>query len=187
MAELKLRDVRLSFPDLAEAKQYQGQGPFNYGATFLIDPGSASDKAIRAEIERVAKAAWPKTWEKDLATLLANPMKTAYVDGNIKTYDGYAGKMALTSKRKQDDGRPVVVARNGRPVQPGDAGYPYGGCFVNAAVEIWAQDNNYGKGMRCTLVGVMFSKDGDAFGGTRPADANVFADLVVDDEEDALV
>jgi hypothetical protein len=187
MAELKIKNVRLSFPDLFEAKQYQGQGPFNYGATFLVEPNSENDKLIRAEITRVAKAAWPKTWEKDLSALIANPMKTAYVSGDTKTYDGYAGMMALTGKRNQDSGRPVVVNRRGAPVQPGDDGTPYGGCYVNAAVEIWAQDNNYGKGVRCTLVGVMFAKDGDSFGGTKPADANVFADLVCEEEEEALV
>lgn len=187
MAELKLRNVRLSFPDLFEAKQYQGQGPFNYSATFLVEPGSENDKLIKAEITRVVKAAWPKTAEKDLPALMANPMKTAYVSGDLKSYDGYAGMMALTGKRNQDSGRPVVVNRRGQPVQPGDEGAPYGGCYVNAAVEIWAQDNNYGKGIRCTLVGVMFAKDGDSFGGAKPAAANVFDDLVTDKEEDALV
>lgn len=187
MAELKLKNVRLSFPDLFEAKQYQGQGAFNYGATFLVEPGSENDKLIKAEITRISKAAWPKTWEKELAALMANPMKTAYISGDIKTYDGYAGNMALTAKRKQEDGRPVVVNRQGHPVQMGDAGTPYGGCYVHAAVEIWAQDNNYGKGIRCTLVGVMFHRDGDSFGGTKPADANVFSDLVADEEEEALV
>jgi hypothetical protein len=186
MAKLLIKSARLSFPDLAEAKQYQGQGPFNYSATFLVPPDSEADLAIKAEIERVAREAWPKTYAKELPALMLNPMKAAYISGDLKSYDGYAGMMALTAKRKQEDGRPQIEARDGTPVMAGDDGFPYAGCHVHATVEIWAQDNQYGKGIRCTLRGVRFAKDGDAFGGSGHVGADEFAGLIQDDEE-ALV
>ncbi len=40
----------------------------------------------------------------------------------------------------------------------------YAGCYVNFNVDIWAQDGQY-TGIRCSLNGVQFVKDGDAFGG----------------------
>jgi hypothetical protein len=40
----------------------------------------------------------------------------------------------------------------------------YGGCFVNAAVKSWLQDNKHGRGVRCELVAIQFAKDGEAFG-----------------------
>lgn len=187
MAELKLKNVRLAFPDLGEPVQFQGKGSFYRQATFLIDPGSENDKLIKAEMERVAKATWPKTWERELQMSLANPQRACYVSGDIKAYDGFVGKMALSAKRYVDAGRPVIVNRENRPVMPGDEGFPYAGSYVHAVVEIWPQDNEYGKAIRCTLVGVMFYRDGDSFGGTKPADANVFSDLVADEEEEALV
>ena len=36
---------------------------------------------------------------------------------------------------------------------------------MNAIVELWAQDNNYGKRINASLAGVQFAKDGEAFAG----------------------
>ena len=47
-----IKNVRLAFPDVREAVQFQGTGPFNYKATFLVPPGSDADKAILAAIEK---------------------------------------------------------------------------------------------------------------------------------------
>jgi hypothetical protein len=58
-----------------------------------------------------------------------------------------------------------------------DTGVIYSGCFVNAQIDIWAQDNGFGKRINCTLAGVQFAADGDAFGGGRPASADDFDDL----------
>ena len=46
--KLKLTNVRLAFPDLFEAKEFEaGDGKPRYSATFLVEPGSENDKAIR--------------------------------------------------------------------------------------------------------------------------------------------
>ena len=80
--------------------------------------------------------------------------------------------------------RPTVVDRDKTPLTEQD-GRPYGGCFVNAIVELWAQDNQFGKRINATLAGVQFLKDGDAFGGSRPADPDEFE--AVDDNNSDLV
>ena len=183
--KVKLSNVRLSFPDLFEATQFDGKGAFTYGAQFLIEPGSAEDKAVNAALEAVAKEKWGAKATAMLAAAKANPQKICYVNGDTKGYDGYAGMMALSAKRPQDKGRPGVYDRDKSPLQVED-GKPYAGCFVNASVEFWAQDNSFGKALRCTLVGVQFASDGDAFSaGAKPSEDD-FDDVAEGSDADPL-
>lgn len=178
--KIALQNVRLSFPDLFEASEYEGK--FNFGATFLVEPGSATDKAITVAVQEVAKEEWK---EKGAAIVKAaqagGNQKICYWSGDLKTYDGYQGMMALTAKRGQDKGRPLVLDRDKTPLALGD-GKPYAGCYVNASVELWAQDNKYGKTIRCTLLGVQFAKDGDSFSAGSAASEDDFG--VVEGEDD---
>lgn len=184
--KLILPNVRLSFPDLFKAVQFQGQGPFNYRATFLIPEGGKLRKDVDAAIAKVAKEKWGAKAEKImLAANSANGAGMCFNDGNLKEYDGYAGHWYLAATRPQDKGRPAIVDRDKSPLSAED-GKPYGGCFVNVSVEFWAQDNSYGKTVRCGLLGVQFNKDGDAFGGGSPASADGFEDLGVDEEVDDM-
>jgi hypothetical protein len=163
-----LKKVRLSFPDLFEAKDYQDNKKFRYSAAFLITPGSENDKAIQAAILAEAKAKYDKN-PGQIEGWRSNPNKFCYTPGELKQYDGYAGMMALSSHRYQEQGRPGVFDKNKAPLSADD-GKPYAGCYVNAVVEIWAQDGK-NAGMRCGLVSVQFDSDGDAFSsGTRPSD-----------------
>jgi hypothetical protein len=91
--------------------------------------------------------------------------------------------MALSAKNVK---RPTIVDRNGAPLVQAD-GKPYDGCFVLAKVSFWAQDNNHGKAVRASLLGVQFMYDGDSFSAGRVASAEEFEDLTVDDEDDSLV
>ena len=92
--------------------------------------------------------------------------------------------VALSAHRYQEKGRPLVFDNDKSPiyqldntVYPGKEGRIYSGCFVNATVEIWAQDNKNGKGLRCTLLGIQRVRDGDAFGGGSRPDADDFDDV----------
>ena len=167
---------RLSFPDLFEAVQYQGQGPFNYRASFLIDPSHPCKAQIDAAIQAVAKEKWAAKAPQVLAGIVGNSQKCCFVDGNTKAYDGYAGTWALTATRPQEKGRPLVLDQAKQPLVAAD-GKPYAGCYVNASVEFWAQDNSYGKAVRCTLLGVQFARDGDAFTAGAPASPDDFEAL----------
>ncbi|MNP47458.1 hypothetical protein D3C76_1415120 [compost metagenome] len=57
-------------------------------------------------------------------------------------------------------------------------GKPYSGCYVNVIVDIWAQDNSYGKRINAQLQGIQFVRDGEAFsGGGTSADASDFEEI----------
>lgn len=183
--KVRLENVRLSFPDLFEAKQFDGKGAFNFGASFLIEPGSTNDKKVLAELKRVSDEKWGAKGPATLKAAQANPQKICYISGDLKEYDGYAGMMALSSKREIGKGRPGVYGRDKSPLSEED-GIVYAGCYVNASVEFWAQDNSFGKAVRCTLVGVQFCADGDAFSAGSKTDPDDFESLEAPEGEDAL-
>lgn len=176
-----INDVRLSFPDLFEATEIDGDGNFKYRSSFHVIPGSQADKDIRAAIEEVAKAEFKEKADGILAKIAGSKTEICYLDGVKKDAPGV---WILTANRKKADGRPSVVDRDKSPLQPGD-GRPYSGCYVNAKVELWAQSGK-NTGVRCALIAVQFLKDGDAFGNARPADPDGFEDLSVNEPADSL-
>lgn len=69
----------------------------------------------------------------------------------------------------------TVIDRNKSPLTEKD-GRPYSGCRVNAKVDIWAQDNEFGRRINCTITGIQFYDDGPAFGGgAKAADPDEFS------------
>lgn len=161
--KVKLENVRISFPTLFEPQQYKGQGSFNYSAKFIVEPGSPNDKAVREAIAVVAKEKWPKRAEALLEEFQFDKTKYPYIEGKRVSFEGAEGKLVLTAKRQEKQGRPLIVDNDKSPLLSKD-GKPYAGCWVNASIEFWAQDGDT-KGIRCTLRGVQFLRDGDAFGG----------------------
>lgn len=184
--KIKLTDVRITFIDslTGPAKDYQDNKVFRHSATFLIEPGSANDKAILSAIDVEAKASWAKKATAMLESIRGNSNKYCYTRGDLKDYDGFQGMMALSGHRKQVDGRPLLLDSNIDPETgklarlmgsddkffEGKAGRLFAGCYVNASVEIYAQQGQ-NAGIRCGLMVVQFARAGDSFGGAaRPTD-----------------
>lgn len=182
--KIMLPNVRGAFLTLFEAKTVNGEGEPAYSGSFLIDPNTAEGKAlvekIDAAIVEVAKAKWGAKADAILTAMRKNN-KLALQDGDAKAdYDGFAGNMFVSTRSKV---RPLVIDRDKTPLTAAD-GRVYSGCYVNAQIELWAQDNSYGKRINAQLKGVQFNRDGDAFGGGgTPASADDFGDLGVDNED----
>lgn len=190
--KVKLLDVRIAFcQSLFEAEQYQGKGPFRHSSTFLIVPGSANDKAIEAAILAAATEKWPKKAAAMIESMRGNSNKFCYQKGDLKDYDGFQGMMSLAGHRKQQDGAPDVFditkdPQTGRPRRIGKGeGKPYAGCYVNAVLDIYAQDGE-NSGMRCGLLGVQFLRDGDSFGGAGRVKDDDFESIDAPDMADDL-
>jgi len=173
--KLKLTNVRLAFPVLFEAKTVNGEGKPAFSASFLIEPDDPQVKAINAAIEQCAKDKWGAKADVVLKGMRAQD-KVALHDGDLKAaYDGFPGMFYVSARSAT---RPGVFDRDRTPLVEAD-GKPYAGCYVNAVVELWAQDNNYGKRVNASLSGVQFSSDGDAFAGGGAASEDDFDDLAV--------
>jgi hypothetical protein len=154
--------------DLFTPSQFQGAGEFSYRCYFLPEAGSGTDKAIKAEIERVAREKWPKEWQKILTANEGNPNKHCYIDGEKLAFDGYTGLWRLSASRPQKKGAPLRYDQK-KNLLDKNTGLLYSGCYVNGSVAFWCQDNNFGRAVRCELLGVQYFREGDAFaGGSKP-------------------
>lgn len=177
--KVKLNNVRLAFPQLFEAKTVNGEGEPAFSASLLIDPADPQIKALNAAIDAVAKEKWAAKAEAILKTMRATD-KTCLHDGDLKDqYAGFEGMLYVSARSKT---RPLVIDVNKAPLTAKD-GKPYAGCYVNASIELWAQDNNYGKRVNASLRGIQFLRDGDAFAGGAPASEDEFDDLSVAEDE----
>jgi hypothetical protein len=184
--QVTLKEVRLAFPKLWEAKAVGNGDSKYYSAAFPIDPKSENHKALTAAIEAVAKEKWGAKAAGILSTIREKgdigyklkPLKSA--EGDV--YDGFQDMYSLNASRREDKGRVLVVDRVKQPLTEQD-GKPYAGCYVNAVIEVWAQDNSNGKRVNAELKAVQFVKDGDAFGSGAPVSADAFEDLGVEQEE----
>lgn len=80
---------------------------------------------------------------------------------------GYAGNLFMNSSNEI---RPAVRNRNGAQLEAKD-GVIYSGCYIDVVVDIWAQDNQFGKRVNASLLAVTFNSDGERLaGGATAAD-----------------
>lgn len=173
--KVRLKKVRLSFPVLFKPKAFSDGGEPKFSANFLLH--KVRDKkqivAIEAAIEAAIADKWPKGRPKGL--------KVGLHEASEKDYDGYDEDHLYVSTATPK--RVPVVGRKLEPLVEAD-GKPYAGCWVNATVRAWAQDNQYGKRINFELQAVQFDSDGEAFGGGAPVDADEEFDELDDEDED---
>lgn len=177
--KFNLNEVRIAFPSLFEPSAIDGGTPA-YAVKAIVPPNHAQVAALDDAMRAVAREKWGakgdavfdnlvKTGKKPEVCFVREPYKNR--DGDA--YDGFEGMFYLTARSEL---RPTVVDRNRTPLTASD-GRPYAGAYCNLILEIWAQDNKYGRAIRCNLKGVQFVRDGDAFSGGAPASVDDFADL----------
>jgi len=177
---LKLNNVRLSFATLHKAdvpKGYADSEP-KFSCNLLMDPSDAANKAsikqCSNEIKRLIKEAWgtapPKM--KPIECFGKGEMFTN--NSTKQPYDGYPGMYAVSANNKK---RPTCLARDKTPLTPDEVEQKlYSGCYVDAIINFWVQDNKFGEAIRCSLQGVRFRADGEEFGASG-ASADDFDDL----------
>jgi hypothetical protein len=177
-----LKNIVLAFPALAEP-QSLGEGEPAYGAKFPIVPGSEQQKLIEDAIMAEAKEAW-KDKAKSVLSLLEEDGKLCFTKKVYKSkktgepYQGFEGHHYLSTRNAKT--QPTVFDQYGEPVSgKGDIERKaFSGAVVNASIEIWAQDNKWGRRVNCSLRGVMLTGEGENVGGgSAPASADEFAGL----------
>ena len=174
-----LKNVRLAFPNVFEASSVNGEGDPRFGATLIIEGDDPQLAALKKVIESVAKDKWADKAEVNLKAL-RGAGKVALRSGDEKAnYDGFEGNFFIAASSKAN-ARPTVVDGQRQPLTERD-GKIYAGCYVNASIEIWAQDNAYGKRVNATLMGVQFYTDGESFTGGGVASEDDFDDISLDD------
>lgn len=182
--KVRIENVRLAFPALWEPKAVNAGDKPSYSAAFLMPPDHPAVPEIEKAMKQAAKDKWGDKWEA-VFTSLVKGLKVCLHDGDAKAeYDGFRGHMYVSASSKST---PLVIDRNRNQLNERD-GRPYAGCYVNVSLEIWAQDNNYGKRINAMLKGVQFVRDGDAFtGGGAPASPDDFDDLGDTGDDDTFI
>ncbi|MBN46888.1 MAG: hypothetical protein CMH23_10495 [Methylophaga sp.] len=148
----QIKKVRLSFPSLWRKNVYQGQET-KYEATFLIPKNSKQLEIVRAKLLEAASGYFG---QDDIPPNL----KWCIQDGDESMKDGYEGCMSLKASSNHP---PKIIDADGVTELYEADGKPYAGCFVNAIIQPWIQDNAYGKRLNCNLYGVQFHSEGDSF------------------------
>jgi hypothetical protein len=176
---VKIEKARLAFPAIFAPKAINAGDKPKFGASFLMEKNSPAVAAIEAVMKQVAQDKWGAKAEANLKSLKAGG-KVCLRDGDEKAqYDGYEGMMFVSASNTV---APIVIDKDKSPL--GEAsGRPYAGCYVRCSIDVWAQDNNFGKRINATLRGVQFLADGDAFSGSAPATADEFDDLSTDEDD----
>lgn len=159
--EILLTNVRIAFAQHLFKPNPEDDTP-KYKCRFLI-PKDREDleKKIRDQIQKVARAKWSSKPKK---------LELCLRDGDDQTHEGHADHWYVNASEKE---RPTIIDVDRSPLVEED-GRPYGGCFVNAIVSFWAQDNKHGTKVNCNLKAVQFWKHGESFSMAPPVDTNAF-------------
>lgn len=193
---IMLKDVRLAFPNLWKMSAPagvggQGPGQLAFSASFILPRNHAQIAEIEKAIAAAAREKWGAKAEPMLRAL-KQADKVCLHNGDLKAqYDGFEGNLYVSTRTQK---RPSVFDNTKDPATSEwvalkeEDGKPYAGCYVNASVAIWAQENGFGKRVNAELRGVQFLRDGDRFGGgAGAAGSDEFSDdIAVDDDGDEL-
>lgn len=197
IGEVRLKDVRLSFAHLFSPQPGKKDpktgitGEPRWNAAFLISKTTPAGKAEIAKIKAAANDAKRARWGDEKNWPKLKPERLCLRDGDLENYDGYEGHVYLAAGRsvKTKDGAentpPVLVDRDPSTPLTRASGKLYSGCYVNAVVRLWAQDDaEFGKRINASLEAVQFVRHGDAFGARPVNPMEAFEDITEEEGED---
>ena len=167
---IMLPNVRVAFPNFWVATAVKEGDKKAFSGSFIMPPDHPIVAVVRAGITAVAIAKWGEGATDILRALIAGD-KVCLHNGDLKAqYDGFAGNLYVSAR---SPGRPLVIGQD-KALLAEEDGKPYSGCYVNAQVALWAQQNNFGKRVNAQLRGVQFLRDGESFGGGAVAQPDEF-------------
>lgn len=176
--EIYLEDVRLSYPHLFVPKPYKDDKNSSprFSATFILD--KKDHRALIEEIEDAIEAVKVAKWDDDIPRIKSD--KICFTDGNDADQEEYQDAMVLRSASPEN--KPPKVIDQKKQELDERSGKPYGGCYVNAIVRIFAYDK-YGPQINCSLEAVQYLRKGESF-GPAPVDVDKKFKEHEEDEED---
>ena len=179
-----IRNVRLSYPNLFVPTAFKSSdgtmGKPAYSASFLLDKSKNAEDLKK--LTAAAVLTKQEKWQGKPVNLTGKSIR----DGAEKeATDGYGSGISFISARHSprpgDNWLQSIVDQNLHPVTAEDGKF-YGGCYVNATVKAWAQDNGFGKRINWQLVNIQYLRKGDPF-GEKPTP--IASTLKVEADEDS--
>lgn len=188
--KLTLTNVRLSFAKVYKPEGFKGSDENKkYQGTFLINMKTQKDiiKQVKQQLEKCAENKWPGKVPKSV-NFNKNKCCVRIGEDMDNPQEGYEGHVVIKASNKAKP-RLLSCTRNAKgkfdEILEKD-GLIYGGAFVNARVNLWAQDNDWGKRINCELQAIQFVAHGESFegGGIDPNVADDFDEVDEPDDED---
>lgn len=172
--QIVIKGARLSFPSIFKRSMYEGKEG-KYEATLLIPKDNEQVvKMLKGKIKgkmdenKVKKISSERICLKDGDDIY---------DEKGDKYEAYKGHYSL---KASNNSQPKVVDRRMNDVSEDD-NVIYGGCYVNAIISLWYQNNAYGKRINANLLAVQFVEDGEPF-GSGPIDVTGGFEVLEEDE-----
>ena len=174
--QIWIKRARLSFPALVVAKaSVQGAVP-KFSGDFIVDPTAVEWPELMQLVQKVAVDKWGDQ-AAAMLTMIGNDKRLrCYGVGSekIKPADGtlYAGYEGMNFVGANNASQPQLIGTDAQPLPPtANLNELFnGGNYVSVIINIWAQDNQFGKAIRGSLVAVQFIEKGESF-GVAPTDA----------------
>lgn len=180
--------ARCSFPHLVEAHKSKMAAPTavaKFSVDLILPPDHPALAQFMQRYAEMAQAKWAENANTVMQMIQSDRKLRCYGSGaekidkkTFKPYSGYDGMAFISASRET---APQMIQLDGKPVDAANtmayqalARKMYGGCYINAAIRPWIQENNFGRGIRCDLVAVQFAKDGEAFGEGVVDASNMF-------------
>lgn len=182
---LKLPAVRLSFsiPDLFVPQVFEDGDDISkakYGCSFLMNPKKPLHAKwiglVQAEEERMIRESWPLGRPKGLILEYCGNGNDRTNQQTGEIYGGYENMWYISCKNKN---QPLVVDEHQVEIASTDK-RAVAGMYANASVNLFAQDNKYGRAIRASVRAVMVLGYGEPFGSS--VSAHEFDDFDTDDE-----
>lgn len=162
---IHIENVRLSYPHLDAPWAKKATDSQRYSATFLMP--KATHRAAKDLIKNHNEALMA---EKKIPFI--KPDARCLRDGDQTGKKEYAGCFYVASGetnppaiRTMKPGERLTAAQVKRTF--------YAGCYVNAVIRPWVQDNEHGKRVNAGLTAVQFARDGEPFGEGRIGDEEI--------------
>ena len=175
--KIQLKNVRIGYPALFRPKAF-GKGAAAsdpaYQASFYLDKEDKLHKKFIEQIKDAIDLAKEGKWGNKIPKIGSDKICLKDGDKLEEPAPEEEGHYILSARNKK---KPLVIDLDKTELVEAD-GRPYGGCYVDAIVRIWAQDNEFGKRINCSLEAVRYRDKGEAF-GAAPVSADEF-----DDEDD---
>lgn len=186
--EVLVKNVRASFANVykpgKDNKNDKGETvPGKFGCRGLMYDDDPDTKANMDKLWNAIDDALEAKYGDKIPKIKADRM--CLRDGADEEYDGYENcwyisannedKPELITKQKDEEGHWI----------PAREGQIYSGCIVNMLVQIWVQDNEFGKRVNARLKAVQFVAKGEAFGNSGPVDTDkAFEEIEADEGND---
>lgn len=179
MSHFFITKARLSFPHIIspQAAKNDPAKPGTYGADLILSETSPDWIAFMNHYATTIQEKFKDQAPIVMTLIQAKTKLRCFGNGNEKIngktgeiYSGYAGNMFISTKTS-DYRQPQIINALGQKIDNANAmlyrdltSKMYAGCYVNAVVKPWIQDNEHGRAYRCELVALQFAADGEHFG-----------------------